>query len=336
MFFSKSNTHIPIRSSSYSCKIRQRDPRLFFLCMKISVRRAGVKTLLILDDDASPAILQACYPKGDTQFYLQMRPGGLIRVQTGVLQPASQYKSMLIAEETTSDELLQLLLLSYKSSEPVERFSVYEVSADQEYQRKLHPDDRPLRAQQQRAQRGEACQFLVRENPQYPLSSAAFLRDAADIDRLLCVGKQQQQHPDDGGELDTTVVAETSRSTSVGPDASHASATTESIPLAHARMSTGLCNMCKYTFKTCEFCHKSEQRGQQKQQLPPQQQPPQQQRGKSVKSLAYCPVYNIREIRTMRQSAFASSPVLTGSDRKRFTFGRPCALTESTAGGVAI
>lgn len=37
----------------------------------------------------------------------------------------------------------------------------------QEYQRKLHPDDLPLRAQQQRTQRGEQCHFIVRKNPHF-------------------------------------------------------------------------------------------------------------------------------------------------------------------------
>lgn len=48
-------------------------------------------------------------------------------MHTSVLQPTSQYKSLLIAEETTADELLQLLLASYNSSEAVEQFSLYEV-----------------------------------------------------------------------------------------------------------------------------------------------------------------------------------------------------------------
>lgn len=57
-----------------------------------------------------------------------MKPGGLIRVHTTVLQPNSQYKSLLISEETTSDELLSLLLLCYNLLEPVEHYSLYEVS----------------------------------------------------------------------------------------------------------------------------------------------------------------------------------------------------------------
>lgn len=63
------------------------------------------------------------------RFCLQMKPGGLIRVHTSVLQPTSQYKSLLIAEQTTADELLLLLLTTFNSPELVEQFSLYEVSA---------------------------------------------------------------------------------------------------------------------------------------------------------------------------------------------------------------
>lgn len=47
--------------------MRQKDPRLFFLSMEVTVRKAGVKTVLALDDEARPAILQACQPKGDSR-----------------------------------------------------------------------------------------------------------------------------------------------------------------------------------------------------------------------------------------------------------------------------
>lgn len=42
-----------------------------------------------------------------------------------------------------------------------------QVCPGQEYQRKLHPDDIPLRAQAERMKRGESCHFLVRRNPNY-------------------------------------------------------------------------------------------------------------------------------------------------------------------------
>lgn len=62
------------------------------------------------------------------RFCLAIKPGGLIRVHTSALQPTSLYKSLVISEETTSDELLTLLLTCCNSSEPVEQFSIYEVS----------------------------------------------------------------------------------------------------------------------------------------------------------------------------------------------------------------
>lgn len=108
--------------------MRQKDPRLFYLTMEVTVRKAGVKTVLALDDEARPAILQACHPKGDSRFCLQTKPGGLIRVHTSTLEPTSLYKSLFISEETTSDELLILLLSCFNSTDAVEQYSLYEVS----------------------------------------------------------------------------------------------------------------------------------------------------------------------------------------------------------------
>lgn len=61
------------------------------------------------------------------RFCLNIKPGGLIRVGTSVLQSTSLYKSLIISEETTSDELLKLLLSCYNLDEPVEKYSLYEV-----------------------------------------------------------------------------------------------------------------------------------------------------------------------------------------------------------------
>lgn len=49
------------------CKMRQRDPRLFYMSMEVTVRKPGVRTVLVLDDETRPAILQACHPKGDSR-----------------------------------------------------------------------------------------------------------------------------------------------------------------------------------------------------------------------------------------------------------------------------
>ncbi|XP_030761134.1 uncharacterized protein LOC115886185 [Sitophilus oryzae] len=151
-------------------KMKHRDPKLFYLSMEVTVRKAGVRTHLALDDEARPAVLQSCHPKGDSKFSLQTRRGGLIKVHDSVLNSNSQYKSLLISARTTVDELIALLLNCYNSKEPVEQFSLYEVNPEREQQRKLHPDDRPLQVQQSWLPSHE-CHFLIRRNPDYlPLS----------------------------------------------------------------------------------------------------------------------------------------------------------------------
>ncbi|GLG97855.1 Putative actin filament-binding protein afadin [Gryllus bimaculatus] len=125
----------------------------------------GMRTVLVLDEEARPAALQSCHPRGDSRFSLQMRRGGLVKIYDSVLMPGSLYKSLLVSERTTVDDLLQLLLNCYGSQERVEQFSLYEVCRSQEYQRKLHPDDCPLRVQQCWPSPGE-FHFLVRRNVQ--------------------------------------------------------------------------------------------------------------------------------------------------------------------------
>ena len=82
---------------------------------------------------------------------------------TSLLVPQSQYKSLLISERTTVDEVLQLLLNCYNSKERVEQFSLYEVCRSQEYQRKLHPDDCHLHVQHCWTSPNE-FHFLIRRN----------------------------------------------------------------------------------------------------------------------------------------------------------------------------
>ncbi|XP_045762881.1 uncharacterized protein LOC123865710 [Maniola jurtina] len=148
-------------------RMRHRDPRLFYLSMEVRVRAAGLRTTLVLDDDARPAALQACHPKGYSKFSLQMRPGGLVKIYDSALMSSSQYKCLLTSERTTADELLAILLHCYDSTEGVERFSLYEVCPSQEYERKLHPDDLPLLVQRSWPQDTD-CHFRVRRNPRAP------------------------------------------------------------------------------------------------------------------------------------------------------------------------
>ncbi|XP_046403556.1 uncharacterized protein LOC124169108 isoform X2 [Ischnura elegans] len=130
-------------------RMRHRDPNLFYLTMEVGVRggRLGNHTVLVLDEEARPAELQSCHPRGDSRFSLQTRRGGLVKIYDSVLMTGSQYKSILISDRTTVDELIQILLNCYNSKERVEQFSLYEVCKGEEYERKLHPDDSPLQVQ---------------------------------------------------------------------------------------------------------------------------------------------------------------------------------------------
>lgn len=132
-------------------KMKHRDPKLFYLTMEVGVRKSGapVRSLLVLDDDSCPAELQLCYPRGGSRFSIGMRSGGLVRVHDSVLMPNSQYKSLIISERTTIDDLIELLLRCHSNNERIERFSIYEICTipGYEYERKLHPDDLPLNVQ---------------------------------------------------------------------------------------------------------------------------------------------------------------------------------------------
>lgn len=160
-----------------------------------------------------------------SRFCLQMKPGGLVRVHTSALQVASQYKSLIISEETTSDELLGLLLSCYNSCEPIEQFSLYEVCPGQEYQRKLHPDDLPLRSQSIRQQRGEVSHFLVRRNPNYPRRRQIL----PPINEMLAASNNCI-------ELVTNY--------------EHFNDKNNKKPITDA------CQKCRNNFKTCDFCNK--------------------------------------------------------------------------------
>lgn len=236
--------------------------------------------------------------------------GGLVRVHTSALQPTSQYKSLVIAEQTTSDELLGLLLSTYNSPEPVEQFSLYEVSAGQEFQRKLHPDDLPLRALQQRTVKGEACHFLVRRNPNYPRRRQLLPpinETAGNISASSCAS------------IASTVVDTTDR-----PDVEKAGGKTPKDTEEGAKgerrkrlnFEGSVCIKCRNSFKSCEFCQQHQMNDGQLQH-PTRNQQQQQQRyhpsfvesckvimngHPTLETATYNPVYNIREIRTVCHS----------------------------------
>jgi len=174
-------------------RMRHRDPNLFYLTMEVTVRKAGVRTVLVLDEEARPAALQSCQPRGDSRFALQTRRGGLVKIYDSVLMPGSQYKSLLISCRTTVDELIQILLNCYNSKDRVEQFSLYEVCKSQESQRKLHPDDRPLEVQARWLPPHE-YHFLVRRNVDYKTRSKVAIPWTPSLS-LPCSSRQSLSAP---------------------------------------------------------------------------------------------------------------------------------------------
>ena len=69
------------------CRMKHRDPKLFYLTMDVTVKKTGIpiKRTMVLDEDARPAQLRSCNPWGECKFSLQMRKGGLVRVYDSVL-----------------------------------------------------------------------------------------------------------------------------------------------------------------------------------------------------------------------------------------------------------
>lgn len=135
--------------------MRHRDPKLFYLTMEVAVQKTGgsgvSRRTIIVEDDSRPAELKNCNPWGECKFTLQMRKGGLVRIYDSVLMEESNYKSLLISEETTVEDVVKILLHCYglERLERVDRFVMYEQCSAQRYQRKLNNEDKPLCVQKQ-------------------------------------------------------------------------------------------------------------------------------------------------------------------------------------------
>ena len=164
-------------------RMKHRDPKLFFLTMEVVIQKPGrdglTKKTLVLEEDSRPVELKNCNPWGECKFTLQMRKGGLVKVYDSILMEESQYKCLLISEDTTVDEVIRLLLYcnGLEKVERPERYCMYEQCSSQRYQRKLLNDDKPL-----------AIQALW---PGPTPFSFVLRRSLARIEENVWVGKQQ-------------------------------------------------------------------------------------------------------------------------------------------------
>ncbi|RXG59928.1 hypothetical protein Avbf_17726 [Armadillidium vulgare] len=132
-------------------RLRHRDPNLFFVLMEVTVRSpsdgAPVKRQLVLDDNARPAELQQCRPKGEANFSIGVRRGGLVRVHDSVLMAGSQYKSLMVSYSTTAAEVVKLVLNCYKSKDEAKYYCLHEMCKGTDIDRRVEADEFPIQVQ---------------------------------------------------------------------------------------------------------------------------------------------------------------------------------------------
>lgn len=146
------------------CRMKHRDPKLFYLTMDVTVKKTGIpiKRTMVLEDEARPAQLRSCNPWGECKFSLQMRKGGLVRVYDSVLVAELKYKCLLISEDTTVEDVIRILLNCYglDKMEEISRFCIYESGDFRE--RKLNKNEKPLNVQSHWSNGGPYQRFVLR------------------------------------------------------------------------------------------------------------------------------------------------------------------------------
>merc|ERR1719400_482857 len=96
-----------------------------------------------------------------------MRRGGLVRIHDSVLMAESRYKCLLISEHTSVREVVTILFHCY-GLERIDRYVLCEV-AQNNFERRLHPDDCPASIQQGWDD-PKSYQFILKRNNVLSLS----------------------------------------------------------------------------------------------------------------------------------------------------------------------
>ncbi|KAJ7373151.1 hypothetical protein OS493_014299 [Desmophyllum pertusum] len=128
-----------------------KDHNLFYIAVEIGIQKKDsslpISHMMVLADDARPLEIQSRQATGEAKFHLKMRSGGLLRVQAGILSPGATYKSVQISRQTRADEVVKMILSSYDSDEPHEKFVLVESLSDSEVGRILEAEECPLDVQ---------------------------------------------------------------------------------------------------------------------------------------------------------------------------------------------
>ncbi|KAH9389743.1 hypothetical protein TYRP_007290 [Tyrophagus putrescentiae] len=129
-------------------RLKHRDPKLFYLTLEAWIKQTGIpiRSVMTLEDDSCPALLQSCYTQ-DLKFTLMMRRGGIVKVYDTCFQHGPLYKNLLISNRTTVLETIQLLLNCCDSTESYSKFALYEICPSHNTERLMKGDEVPLAIQ---------------------------------------------------------------------------------------------------------------------------------------------------------------------------------------------
>uniref|UniRef100_A0A2P2I8B1 Serine-rich adhesin for platelets-like n=1 Tax=Hirondellea gigas TaxID=1518452 RepID=A0A2P2I8B1_9CRUS len=146
-------------------RLKHRDPNLFAVVLEAAVRGPSgappLRKRFLLEDSAKPVELQQCRPRGEANFSITMRRGGVLRVRDSVLTPGSQYKSFLVSYTSTVVEVIRLLLRCNNRNDDWRIFTLHEVCSEPYSDRLLQDDDKPLDVQNSWAKNDKQNYSLV-------------------------------------------------------------------------------------------------------------------------------------------------------------------------------
>ncbi|KAJ6216813.1 hypothetical protein RDWZM_007970 [Blomia tropicalis] len=130
-------------------RLKHRDPKLFYLTLEAWIKQTGIpiRSVMSLEDDACPALLQSCYTQKDLKFTLMMRRGSIVKVYDTCFQHGPLYQSLLISDRTSVYELIQLLLNCCDSNENPRKFALYEICPSRKSERLLNGCELPVSIQ---------------------------------------------------------------------------------------------------------------------------------------------------------------------------------------------
>ncbi|KHN83904.1 hypothetical protein Tcan_11336 [Toxocara canis] len=116
-------------------RISCRDPNLFEIFMEVRTRIHGheVKNLLLLGSDSRPLELQRCHPANMSRFFLTISQNGvLVRIHDYMINPQSNYKSLMLSKRTTCYETIALLLAMMRRDESPNEYRLSLSEAEQD------------------------------------------------------------------------------------------------------------------------------------------------------------------------------------------------------------